>query len=127
MFIGRSLWDSHGSLSSPAMTVWTDVHGNTTLVMVWCGSDGTMYFASGMEQCGAISVVPLQSSSLERPALTQFEDRLVLAYTGTNVPGPIMCSLSFDGRSFDPTQPWMHIDGSLRVMSHVTISNSLQK
>jgi len=107
MFRGRTFVDSHGAVASPALTTW-----NNTLVMVWCGEDGTIYFASAMEQTGIIAGTPLpQQSSLERPALFQFEDRLVLAYIGTD--NQIRCALSFDGQQFNASQPWVHIDQSL--------------
>jgi len=110
MYLGRTSVDSHGAVASPAMTVWSK-GATQTLVLVWCGSDGTIYFASGMEQAGALNAVPLSNTtSLERPALVQFEDRLVLGYTGTD--NQMWSAISYDGQSFMAPQLWEYIDGT---------------
>ncbi|HWX86158.1 MAG TPA: hypothetical protein VNZ48_21370 [Xanthobacteraceae bacterium] len=110
-WLGRTVTDSHASVASPAMTTWTDNSNNTTLVMVWCGGDGTVYFASGMEKNGTIQAAPLPGvTSLERPALIQFQDRLVLGYIGTD--NNMWCALSYDGKTFPSPKQWLLIDGT---------------
>ena len=112
MFLGRRTWPSHGGGSSPALATWTDLNGTSTLVMAWCASDGTIYFASGMEHTGGLAATPLeQNYTYQRLALTQFEDRLVLAYSGTSLPSQTWCALSLNGETFSHGQLWT-IDSS---------------
>jgi hypothetical protein len=71
MWKGRVSVDSSRSPASPALITYNTVLGEM-LVLMWCGSDGTVYMATGMEQTGVISPVPTPISTVRRFALVEY-------------------------------------------------------
>jgi hypothetical protein len=70
--------DSHGSLASPALITYKNSPFSEALLLAWCGSDGTIYMATGMDQTGTISPTIVRSggetpiSTYKRFALVEF-------------------------------------------------------
>jgi hypothetical protein len=101
MFVGRIYTDSHGAVAGPTLAVF-----GRRLVMVWPTTDGSIFYAAGMDTSGRIDARPLPGDfSRERLALAPQANGLHLSYSGTDLQTWI--AVAGDGENFDWRTPWL--------------------